>query len=156
MELEQRAIFNFLHFKKMKAAEIHSELALCFGNDTYTLSFVHHWVHEFKMSRVSVEDEPRSGRPSLDDVDAAILKQLLETPFFSLRTLSVNLHIPKVAVCEHMTKSLGLQCRHFKWVPCMLTEDLLRKGIDGAKALFKVLEVQSHIGFRDAITGNES
>jgi hypothetical protein len=38
----------------------------------------------------------------------------------------------------------------------MLTEELRRKRVDGAKALLKVREVQSHIGFRDIITGNEN
>jgi hypothetical protein len=34
----------------------------------------------------------------------------------------------------------------------MLTEKLRRKRIDGATALLKVLEAQSHIDFRDFIT----
>jgi hypothetical protein len=33
----------------MKAAEIHSELALFFDDDVYTLASVHYWVHEFKI-----------------------------------------------------------------------------------------------------------
>jgi hypothetical protein len=62
----------------MKAAEIHIELALRFGNDVYTLLSVQHWLHKFKTGRVSRRDEPRSGRPPLDDFDAAIPKRLLE------------------------------------------------------------------------------
>jgi hypothetical protein len=81
---------------------------------------------------------------------------LFEAPFSSLRTLSEDVHIPRVTVWEYMTKSLGLQCHHFKWVSYMLTEELRRKRVDGAKALLKVLEGQSHIGFRDVITGDES
>jgi hypothetical protein len=42
MELEQRVIIKFLYSKKMKAAETHSEIALCFGNDAYILPSVHH------------------------------------------------------------------------------------------------------------------
>jgi hypothetical protein len=42
------------------------------------------------------------------------LKWWLEAPFFSGRTLSGILDIPRVTVCENMTKSVGLQCRHFK------------------------------------------
>jgi hypothetical protein len=95
-------------FQNMKAAEIHSELALCFGDDAYTLASVHHWVHEFKIGRVSINDDPRPGRPPLDDVDAAVLKRLREAPFSSLRTLSEDLHIPRVVMWDHMTKPLGL------------------------------------------------
>jgi hypothetical protein len=98
MEPEQHAIIKFLHFKKMKAAEIHSKLTLCFDDDAYTLVSVHYWVHEFKIGRISIWDDPRPGRTSLDDIDAAILKQLLEAPFSSLRTLSEDLHIPMITV----------------------------------------------------------
>jgi hypothetical protein len=38
----------------------------------------------------------------------------------------------------------------------MLTEELRRKRADGAKVFFKVLKTQSHIAFRDVITGDES
>jgi hypothetical protein len=36
-------------FQKITAAEIHSELALCFDDDACTLASVHHWIHEFKI-----------------------------------------------------------------------------------------------------------
>jgi hypothetical protein len=58
----------------MTAAEIHSELALCFGDNAYTLASVHHWVYKFKISRVSIGDDPRPGKLPLDDVGVAILK----------------------------------------------------------------------------------
>jgi hypothetical protein len=96
---------------------------LCFGDDVYTLvSVCHgvHGVHEFKIARILIGDDPRAGRPPLDDVDAAILKRLLEALFSSLRTLSEDLHIPRVTVWEHTTKYLSLQCHHFKWV-CQFT-----------------------------------
>jgi hypothetical protein len=38
----------------------------------------------------------------------------------------------------------------------MVMEELWRKRVNGAKALLKVLEAQSHINFRDVITGDES
>jgi hypothetical protein len=38
----------------------------------------------------------------------------------------------------------------------MFTEELRRKRVDGAKVLHNVLKAQSHIGFCDVITGDES
>jgi predicted restriction endonuclease len=55
-------------FQKIKTAEIHSELALCFGDDAYILASVHHWVHEFKIGRVSIGDDPRPRKPPLDEL----------------------------------------------------------------------------------------
>jgi hypothetical protein len=114
MKLEQRTIIIFLYFKKMKDAEIYSELALCVGDGAYTLASVHHWLHEFKIGRVSIGNDLRPGTPPLDDIDAAILKRLLEIPFSSLRTLSEDLQIPRFTIWKHMTKSFGLRYRHFK------------------------------------------
>jgi hypothetical protein len=42
----------------MKAAEIHSEFALGFTDDAYTLASVHHWLYEFKIDRVLIGDDP--------------------------------------------------------------------------------------------------
>jgi hypothetical protein len=156
MELEQCTIIKFFHFKKMKAAELHNGFALSFGDDAYTLASVHRWVHEFKIGQVSIEDDPRPGKPLLDDYDATILKRPLEAPFSSLRSLSEDLHIPRITVWEYMTKSFGLQCCYFKLVSNMFMEELRKKQVDGAEALFKVLETQPHIDFRDVITRNES
>jgi hypothetical protein len=120
MKLKHCIIGKFHHFKKMKAAKIHSELALCFGNDGCVPPSVHPWIHEFKTGWASVEDKARSERPSLDDVDAAILKRELEIPFSSLWTLNEDLHIPKITVWKQMMKSLCLQRRDFERVPHML------------------------------------
>jgi hypothetical protein len=49
MELEQYAMIKIFYFQKMKAAEIHSELALCFDDDVYILASMYYWVHEFKI-----------------------------------------------------------------------------------------------------------
>jgi hypothetical protein len=99
----------------MKATELHSKFALGFSDDNaYTLASVHHWIHEFKIGRVLIGDDPRPEKPLLDDFDAAILKRLLETVFFSLKTLSEDLHISRITVRDHMVKPLGLQCRHSK------------------------------------------
>jgi hypothetical protein len=38
----------------------------------------------------------------------------------------------------------------------MLTEELRRKRIDGAKALLKIMDAQPYIDFHDVITENEN
>jgi hypothetical protein len=74
MELEQSTIIKFLHFEKINAAESHKKLVLCSLNDIHTFARAHHSVHEFKIGRVSIEDDPRPGKRRLHDFDAAIFK----------------------------------------------------------------------------------
>jgi hypothetical protein len=48
----------------MKAAEIHNELVLCFGNDAYTLPSVHDWVnsaHGILIKRQHINERMQSG-----------------------------------------------------------------------------------------------
>jgi hypothetical protein len=70
----QGTIIKCLYFKKMKIAEIHRELMLCFFDDIYTPASIKHWLHEFKISRISIDDESRPRNSSLDHIDATILK----------------------------------------------------------------------------------
>jgi hypothetical protein len=58
MELEQRATIKYLHFKKMKIAEIHRKLRSCLTENAYAPASFRHWAHEFRIGRVSREDAP--------------------------------------------------------------------------------------------------
>jgi hypothetical protein len=125
----------------MKLIEIHEELVHAFGEESYTLASVKHWIHELKTSRAILTDDLRPGRPSIDHIDAFILKQLSESPLASVRSLSEDLRIPKTTIWRGLTESLQLKSRHFKWVPSMLTKELRQKRVDGARALLDTLEV---------------
>jgi hypothetical protein len=100
VQLEQRAILKFIHLTKMLVAEILSELALCFGDDVYAVLSIHYWPHKFKISRVSIRDDPRPGRLPLGNIEVVTLKRLLEAPFSLLRTLREESHIPNAMVSE--------------------------------------------------------
>jgi transposase len=135
MEVEQRVIIKFLRFKGMKLRDIHHELTLAFGGEAYTLASVKHWIHELETGRIILTDDTRSGRPSIDHIHVLILKQLSETPFPLVRSLSEDLEIPKTTVWRRLTESLQLKSRHFKCVSYTLTEELRQKRVDEASNL---------------------
>jgi hypothetical protein len=70
---------NFCTSKK-SPAKIHRECALCLSDDVQTLACAEHWVYEFTIGRVSIGDDLYQ-EDLLQDADATILKQLLESPF---------------------------------------------------------------------------
>jgi hypothetical protein len=116
MEIEQRMIIKFLRFKRMKLHDIHHELTLVFDEEAYTFASVKRWIHELKIGRTIMTDDPRPGRPSIDHMDVLILKQLSETPFVSVRSLSEGLKIPKTMVWRRLTEWLQFKSRQFKRV----------------------------------------
>jgi hypothetical protein len=56
----------------------------------------------------------------------------------------------------HLTASLNMKSRHFKWVHHFLDDDLRAKRLEGVQQLLDVLQAQERCHFRDLIIGDES
>jgi hypothetical protein len=106
MEVKQRVMIKFLRFKGIKLVDIHHELTKIFGEEAYALPRVKYWIHQLKTGRKIMTDDVRPGRLSIDHIDALILKQLIETLFASVRSLSKDLEISKTMVWRRLTESL--------------------------------------------------
>jgi len=156
VELEQRFVIKYLRRKGMKLYAIHQELCSTYGEAVYSIETVKYWLHQIKLEREDLTDQPTSGRPPLDDLDASIMRELLREPFSSVRSLEDATGIPAATVYRRLTQSLQMVSRHLRWVPHMLTEELRAKRCTQAKELRKVLKAQQKIGWRDIITGDES
>ena len=62
-KVEYRAIIRYLYLKGKTGQEIYCELTNVYGSSAPSYAQVKFCVGEFKCSRMSVEDETRSGRP---------------------------------------------------------------------------------------------
>ena len=63
-QVEYRAVIRYLYLKEKTGQEVHCELTNVYGFSALSYAHVKFWVGEFKCSRMSLEDETRSGRPS--------------------------------------------------------------------------------------------
>jgi hypothetical protein len=95
-------------------------------------------------------------RAPLEDIDARILQVLEAEPWSSVRTVAEFLKIPASTVHLHLTTSLNMKSRHFKWVPHFLDDNLRAKRSNRAQQLLDVLRAQERFRFRDIITGDET
>jgi hypothetical protein len=103
-----------------------------------------------------MKDEVKHGRPPFDDVDARILACLSHEPFSSIRSIAQGLGLAPATVHRHLTTSLDMQPRHFRWAPHVLTRELGDQRVPGARLLLDVLRQQEQTHYRDIITGDES
>jgi len=66
---EMRPVIRFLNAKNMTPAEIHRQLRDVYGEHAMSSSMVRRWVRLFNEGRENVNDDPRSGRPSVVNED---------------------------------------------------------------------------------------
>jgi hypothetical protein len=81
---------------------------------------------------------------------------MLEFCKSSVRTIAEFLKIPASTVHLHLTTSLNMGSRHFKWVPHFLNDDLRAKRLESARQLLDILQTQERYHFRDLITRDET
>ena len=64
VKFEYRAIIKFLQKERCSVREIYDRLVAVYGKSAPSFATVTRWFNEFKRGRQSLEDDPRSGRPS--------------------------------------------------------------------------------------------
>jgi hypothetical protein len=65
--MELRAVVRFFTAKKLFARGIRAELEGVDGYEALCLSAVEKWRRRFANGRITLEDDPRSGRPPQSD-----------------------------------------------------------------------------------------
>ena len=137
----------------MRASEIHRELVTAYGESALCETTVSRWVNSFKAGKTSTDDEPRSGRPIIPEVDQVLLKTIGENPNLSTREIACITSIPKSTVYDRLVK-LGWRCLHTKWVPHILSESQKTAQVSCAKEILSAMKACGKEGL--IITGDES
>lgn len=154
--MEQRCVIHFLHLKKYTSAQIYQELLIVYGQEALALSSVKYWKKQFKLGRTCLEDAPRSGRPQEIFLTDFVSKLLNKDPYLSAHQISKKLNISVHTVINILTDDLGLNYRHLRWVPHMLTPEIKQIRVAQCKVILEALETAKRSHFNGIITGDES
>lgn len=155
-EIEQRSVIHYYYLKGKNPVKIQDKLIATYQSKAMKLKAIQYWFHEFKCGRSNVNDNPKSGRPPLDDIDAIILKTLTDYPFATLSMISEICDCSIATVYNHFTDILGYKNYTLRWVPYFLTSDLKNRRKNGAQQLKNALLNESKKDYNHLITGDQS
>lgn len=129
--IEQRAIIKYLVKKGLDYKAVHQELLEVYGNEAPSRSTVHVWCREFKCGRTSLEDDPRSGRPSTSSDQehvSAVEALIMENRRITTRMIAATLSISKGTVQTILHERLQMSKVCARWVPkCLSAFDKARR-----------------------------
>lgn len=131
-----RAFMLYDYRSDLKAIESHRRLSSAFGDNIVPQATVYDWYRRFKDGDESLEDQPRSGRPS--DFDEVALRNLVESnPSQSVRELAAQLAMSSTSVYRHL-KLIGKVPKLGKWVPHQLSERDRQRRVEAALSLLSI------------------
>jgi TusA-related sulfurtransferase len=113
-KIEYRSVTKFLYLQKKTPKVVHEEMLEVYHNDCPSYDVVKHWCKQFRCGRLSIHDEPRSGRPSTacnDDTVREVEKLILQDRRIKVKNIAGELGIGYGSVCDIIHNEL-----HMKYV----------------------------------------
>jgi histone-lysine N-methyltransferase SETMAR len=121
---DQRSYIKVETLRGKNPTEIHNDLYDVCGNSVVDRSVVSQWASRFREGRVSIQDEPRSGRPvtATDDTPVVIVSTMLEEDRHKSREeIAHEASMSTTSVFRIVTRTLQERKVAAKWVPHQLS-----------------------------------
>jgi hypothetical protein len=109
----------------------------------------------FKQFNSGLQNESRTRRSPLDDLDANILDILAKYPLESARSIAETLRVAHSTMLLHLHDYVNFRPFHLHWVQHLLKHDLLRKPMEYEQVMPPVLHAAEPNGWH-LLTGNVS
>jgi histone-lysine N-methyltransferase SETMAR len=123
---DQRSRIEIVNLRGKNPTEIHNALYEVCGDSVVNRSTMSPWASRFREGRVSIQDDPRSGRPvtTTDDASVVIVRTLLEEDRRKSREeIAHKANMSTASVFRIVTQTLQKRKVAAKWVPHQLSEE---------------------------------
>lgn len=118
-KLEYRAVIKFLTKEGKSPTEINARLHAVYGTNAPSFSTVKVWARNFKYGRETLDEDPRSGRPTDatgDDVVKRVEDLITKNDQMTKKQLAGMLKISSGSVLRILHDKLGLKWVRGHWV----------------------------------------
>uniref|UniRef100_UPI00358DDAE3 zinc finger CCCH domain-containing protein 10 isoform X2 n=1 Tax=Myxine glutinosa TaxID=7769 RepID=UPI00358DDAE3 len=158
-KLEYRAVIKFLHLQGKMPQKIHDEMFAVYAGVTPSYDVVKHWCRQFKCGRLSIYDEPRSGRPASahnEETVEKVEKMVLQDRRICIDKIVQTVGISHGSVCEMIRHQLNMKKVATQWVPRVLTPQQKTRRADHSVALLALCTAHPTDWFTRLVTLDEA
>ena len=131
-------------------------LQAAFGNEAPSRTTVYNWFAEFRRGRNSLEDDPRSGRPTTETIVAAVRRMIEEDSRVTVLQIAESVGISSGSVSNILHDVLGLSKVSARWVPHMLTDEQKCKRVQWCRKMIERFGRGRSYAVWEIVSGDET
>ncbi|XP_026314672.1 histone-lysine N-methyltransferase SETMAR-like [Hyposmocoma kahamanoa] len=142
-KIEHRAVIKYLYLKGLTPKAIHEDMSATLGESAPSYATIKNWVAEFKRGRETIQDEPRSGRPSTASTDEnkeKICDLILSDRRLTVEEIAKTIGISSERTHHIITADLGFSKVSARWVPRLLSVEQKRNRLTTSRDCLELYE----------------
>jgi len=120
---DQRAYIKIEALRGKTPTKIHSSLMEVCGVKTVDRSTISRWAHRFREGSLTVENDPKSGRPRTSTHDQSVLQIPEEGRRITCEEIAHSAGISRASAYRILTEGLHKRRTVARWVPHDLSEE---------------------------------
>jgi len=155
---EQRVCMKFCLKLGKTFTETFQMLQQAYGEDCLSRTQCYEWYQRFKSGRTSIEDDPKSGRPSSstgDDHIEKVRSLICENRRLTSREVSKEVGICKSSCHTILTEKLKMHRVAAKFMPRLLTEEQKQNRVSVSQELLDRSNTDENF-LENVVTGEET
>ncbi|KAJ4445043.1 hypothetical protein ANN_06842 [Periplaneta americana] len=155
---QQRANIKVCYKFGKAATETHGMLVQVYGREAVSRKCVYEWFKRFLEGKETIEDEPRSGRPSTSRTPEMIEKvrqMLAQDRRLSLELIAEELDISKDTMHTIVRDDLGKRKICSRFVPHKLTDEQKAKRMETSRDFISMCD-EDPLPLKTIVTGDET
>lgn len=158
-KLEYRAVIKFLTKEGQTPSQIHSRMVNVYGEESPSLATVKNWAKEFKWGRESLEDDPRTGRPTettSEEIIEHVECLVLDDGRLKKKEIAQMVGVSPTTVLRILHDHLGMTKVSARWVPRNLSAIQKKARVDCCRKLLSLSASNREEFLSRIVTGDET